>query len=61
MNVAPAASGMALQVIAQQDARAGRSAGVNASQTDALALVETAASTSLASSGTLGTMVNTFA
>ena len=61
MNVAPAVSGMALQIIAQHNAQAGLSAGVNASQTEALALVETAASTSLAGSGTLGTMINTFA
>ncbi|CAB3789590.1 hypothetical protein [Pararobbsia alpina] len=61
MNVAPSASGMALQVIAQQNAQAHLSAGVNTQQTDALALVETAASTSLASGGTLGTMINTFA
>jgi hypothetical protein len=61
MNVAPVASSMALQVISQQNAQAGRSAGINSSQTDALALVETAASTSLAGDDTLGTMVNTFA
>jgi hypothetical protein len=61
MNVTSAASGMALQVIAQQNAQSRLGAGVNASQTDALALVETAAATSGAAGGTLGTMVNTFA
>ncbi len=63
MNVSLAASQVALQAIAQQNAQQPTqlSAAVNSSQTDALALTQAETAMAPGTTGTMGTNINTYA